>query len=102
MIVQCIFSVGHVHKKMKILENNQQGTSSRTALVEDRMNVVEDRVNVVEDSVNVVEDRVNVVKDRVNVVEDRVNVVEDSVHQLQGDLSIFFISLQKGLSRHIL
>ena len=59
---------------MEILENIQQGTESRTALVEDR----------------------------VNVVEDRVNVVEDSVHHLQGDLSIFFINLQKGLSRHLL
>ena len=47
---------------MKMLENNQQGTESRTALVEDR----------------------------VNVVEDRVNVVEDSVQHLQGDLSLFF------------
>ena len=44
-----------------MLENNQQGTDSHTALVELS----------------------------VNVVEDRVNVVEDSVHHLQGDLSIF-------------
>ena len=47
---------------MKMLENNQQCTDSRTVLVEDM----------------------------VNVDEDRVNVVEDSVHHLQGDLSIFF------------
>ena len=44
-----------------MLENNQQDTESRTALVEDRMDVVEDRVNV----------------------------AEDSVYHLQGDLSIF-------------
>ena len=60
-ILFCILSLGHVHKKMKMLENNQQGTDSHTALVELS----------------------------VNVVEDRVNVVEDSVHHLQGDLSIF-------------
>ena len=80
-INDCILSVGHVHKKMKMMENNQQGTESRTVLVEDRVNVVEDRVNV---------------------VEDWVNVVEDSVHHLQGDLSIFVINSQKRLSHHVL
>ena len=50
-----------------MLENNQQCTESRTALVEDI-----------------------------------VNVVEDSVHHLQGDLSIFVINSQKGLSHHVL
>ena len=30
---------------MEMLENNQQGTESRTALVEDRVNVVEDSVH---------------------------------------------------------
>ena len=50
-INNCILSVGHVRKKMEMLENNQQDTESRTALVEDRMDVVEDRVNVAEDSV---------------------------------------------------
>ena len=62
-----ILSVGHVQEKMKMLKNNQQGTESRTALVEDR-----------------------------------VNVVEDSVHHLQGDLSIFVINSQKGLSQQVL
>ena len=60
-INNCILSVGHVRKEMEMLENNQQDTESRTALVEDRMDVVEDRVNV----------------------------AEDSVYHLQGDLSIF-------------
>ena len=59
---------------MEMLENNQQGTESRTAHVEDRVNVVEDRVNV---------------------VEDRVNVVKDSVHHLQGDLSFFLLIICK-------
>ena len=35
----------YTYKKMEILENNQQGTESRTALVEDRVNVVEDSVH---------------------------------------------------------
>ena len=65
-INNCILSVGHVRKKMEMLENNQQDTESLTALVEDRMDVVQDRVNV----------------------------SEDSVYHLQGDLSIlsFFLN----------
>ena len=39
---------------------------------------------------------------RTTLVEDRVNVVEESVHHLQGDLSIFDINSQKGLSHHVL
>ena len=45
LINKCFLSVGHVHNKMEILENIQQGTESRTALVEDRVNVVEDSVH---------------------------------------------------------
>ena len=59
-INDCILSVGQVHEKMKMLENNQQGTESRTALVEDRVDVVEDRVNVVEDSVHHLQDNLSI------------------------------------------
>ena len=43
-INNCILPVEHVRKKMEMLENNQQDTESRTALVEDRMDVAEDSV----------------------------------------------------------
>ena len=52
-INDCILSVGHVHKKMKMMEHNQQGTESRTALVEDRMNVVEDSVHQLQGDLSV-------------------------------------------------
>ena len=58
---------------MEMLENNQQDTESRTALVEDRMDVVEDRVNV----------------------------AEDSVYHLQGDLSIFEFFFIIPFIRHV-
>ena len=44
IVNNCILCVAHVHKKLKMLENTQQVSESRTVLVEDRVNVIKDSV----------------------------------------------------------